>query len=322
MWVIIVAIIATAVLPLGLSGRSTQVTNRDIILVADLTQSVNALDGRTGAESTRLDDMKADMKQIANDQVGASIGIMTFSDRTDLYLPLTTGSDDIRSAIDTMYTAASNQSINKIVSYQEVFTKVGEYIEAQNQTDPSRERVVVFLSDFEVFKQQETNPEIRDKATAITSQGAGYVGLLYGSGQPVKMLNIQFNYLEGRVEPAHVILDDQTEGVKYYQDNYKTVFSTANPDLSEQIASQLGGTSIKTADSQDFTPAIESAAGKANASATQNLQSQATRQPLLYVVPALVGFIWLVSVEIIKPSWAMRRLNTNPRQAARKGVSS
>lgn len=320
-WGVVTMTILVAILPIGLSGRSTTVSNRDVILVVDLTQSVNAVDSRAGGEATRIDDIKTDMRRIAEEQVGASIGIMTFSDRTDLYLPLTTGSADVNTAIDTLYTASSNQSISKIVRYQDVFKSVSEYLAAQRQTDPTRERVVVFMSDFEIFKEQESRDDIVNAASAIANEGAAYVGLAYGSGQPAQMLSVGFNYLSGNFEPTYITYPTEGDVNKYLQDNYKPVFSTANPELSGQIAQRIGGQSIKPTDSEQFAPILEKAAGKSSSATSRDTQTQARKQQIFYVFPALFGFTWLVMIELIRPSWAMKRFAAGLRASRSKDDS-
>ncbi len=309
LWAVIVSTVVVAVVPIGLGGRTTRVTNRDIILVIDLTLSVNALDSRDGGEGTRLDDIKTDMRAIAENQAGANIGILTFSDRSELYMPLTANSADVNSAIDTLYTASSNESISKTAAFKDVFTATGDYLSAQRQTDPTRERVVVFMSDFEVFKQQETDGDIIAAAAVLSENGASYVGMHYGSGQPVKILSTGFNYLTGNFEPTYVTQKSELEGLKFLQDNYKTVYSTSNSGLSEQIARQINGQSVNAYKKQDYVPAIESAARSASAASLQTSEAIASKQQLLYVVPATVGFVWLVLVELVKPSWVMKRLS-------------
>jgi hypothetical protein len=318
-WGIIVATLLIAILPATVAGRSTVVSNRDIVIVADLTQSMNALDGRDGGETTRIDDMRKDIKQLADSQAGASIGIMTFADRTDLYLPLTTGSGDIHSAADTLFTASSNQSISKIASYLDVFGKVGEYLVEQNNTDPTRERVVVFMSDFEIFKQQEPEGDIVAGVRKISEQGAGFVAVSYGSTNPVKMLKMQFNYLTGLFEPAYKVYGGTDESSRYYQDNYKTVFSAANPELATKIADNIGGRSIDATKSQDFQQSIEQGASKSLSAKSASSELQASNQQLFYVIPAAVGFGWLIVMEVIKPDWAMRRLSPRSHKSPRSG---
>lgn len=313
-WGILLTTLAVALLPLRLPSTAQNISNRDIIFVLDITLSMNAVDGRSGNESTRIDDMRQDIKAIAEANVGASMGMITFSDITSLYLPLTTGSDDLDSAADTLYTATEFQAINSVVPYTEVFSMLGEYLETQQQTDPTRERVVVMMSDFEIFGNQEQAADIIQAARVIPDRGGAFVGLVYGGTEPAKMLNMQFDHQQGNYVPTYLTSsysryandESAAERIKYLQHDYKTAYSSANPELAHQLAAQLRGQSVSATQSQEFAQPIEAASRRSASAASQDTQAQALRQNTLYIIPAFLGFVWLVALEIVKSRWAHR----------------
>lgn len=307
LWGCLFATAIVAVAPIKVRSVADRVSNRDIIFVVDTTQSMNALDSRDGGESTRLDDARKDMYAIAEANVGASIGMYTFSDQGMLLLPLTTGTDDISAAIDTVHTAPSMYKIGKVLSYEQLFKDIGSYVHAQQQMDPTRQRVVVMMSDFEVFKDKEQVDTILGAANNIPDAGAGFVGMVYGTTAGAKMLNMAYNYTDSEFVPAYKMFGG-SELTRYLHDNYETVVSKANPELANNIARKLGGTAIEASKTQDTTGAIVKAAKHSGAIAAKNKQSQALNQNIFYTIPAFFTFVWLILAVIARPRWLGKRL--------------
>ncbi len=302
LWACLLLIVVIALLPLKTNSTSNAVSNRDILFLVDTTQSMNAIDGREGNETTRLENARQDMRSIAEANAGANIGIYTFSDQTSLFLPLTTGTEDVSLAIDTVYTATRFNVVNKVAPYNQVFKDVGTYLESQQRSDPTRQRIVIMLSDFEIYNNQEQVEEVVASANAIKTYGGGFVGLLYGQPEGARMLNISYDYLNSEYAPSYKLYGDD-EVTKYVAKDYKPVTSVPNPSLADAIAAQLGGTIIKTRDSQAYEPAIEKAAQQSSSRAAQNKQAQALNQNIIYILPALLAFGWLCVSDIILPAW-------------------
>lgn len=303
LWGCLLVTVVVAIAPLKVRNMTNVVSNRDILFVLDTTLSMNAIDGRQGNEATRLDDARTDMQAIVKANAGASMGLYTFSDQADLTLPLTTGADDISAAINTVHTAAQFASVNKVISYKDLFDGLGKYLQAQRQTDPTRQRVVVMLSDFEIFKNREQTGDIVNAASALGNAGAGFVGLVYGQTSGAKMLNMAYDYVNSEFVPSYKRFNSDEEYTKYLQDNYKTAISVANPQLATDIAKRLGGTAIEANKTQDFSGAILKAAKRSGSIAAKNKQSQALNQNIFYTIPALLTFGWLVFAELVRPRW-------------------
>lgn len=307
-WAGILLIVLVAVAPIRVQSDSGGLSNTDLIIVADLTQSMNAVDGRGGNERTRIEDMRDDIRQLANDYAGASVGLYTFSDVSGLYLPLTIGSDDINNAVDTLYTATQFQTVPKVASYKDVFHDVATYVDAQKQADPTRRRIVVFMSDFEIYKDQEQSAEIVSAAKELTDHGASFAGVVYGTTNPAKMLLISYDYETHVYQPSYLKYGDE-EYSKYLQESSKTVFSSANPGLAEQIATATSGSVVQATTDQDkIKSAVDKAASRAGKLTAQNNQTQAIRQNPFYVVPAVLLLAWLVAVEIVQLPVVVSRL--------------
>lgn len=302
LWGCLLVTTGIALAPLKVHSITNVVSNRDIIFVLDTTASMNAVDGREGNEKTRLEDAKTDMHTIVNANAGASFGLYTFSDQTALMLPLTTGADDTATAIDTAYTPTHFNTVNKIVPYKQLFTDLGTYLRAQQQSDPTRQRIVIMLSDFEIFKEKEQANDIVDAANNITNAGAGFVGLVYGTTAGAKMLNMAYDYTNSEFIPSYKLYGDD-EATKYLSDNYKTVISKANPELANDIAHKLGGTAVEANKTQDFNGAIAKAAKRSGAIAAKDKQSQSLNQNIFYTIPAFLTFAWLVLTMIARPRW-------------------
>ncbi len=315
-WVLLAVTVGVAVLPVASSTTVNRVSTRDIIFVVDTTQSMNAVDGRGGNETTRLQNVRDDMHRITKDQAGATIGMFTFSDQAGLYLPLTTGVEDASSAIDTLYTADQYQTVSKVASYTKVFEELGTYLASQYKLDPTRQRVVVMLSDFEIYKNQEQTNQIVEAARVIKENHAGFAGIVYGQDAGAKMLNMTYDYENSEYIPTYKKYGD-TDYTKYLQNNYKTVLSTPNPELAIKIASGFGGSTARATDENTIMPTVTKAIKQANAASASNPQSLAMRQNVLYVVPALAAFCWLCITEYIRPKWldrlAVTRKPTKPK---------
>jgi len=295
-WLILLSCALVAVAPLRVSSQNNDVTNRDIIFLVDMTMSVNATDGRGGSETTRIENMRQDMQSIIEANLGATMGIVTFSDKVDIYMPLTSSSNDVSKAAQQLYTPTYLYGLSKVAPYQTVFEETAKYLQEQYKTDPTRERVVVMMSDFEIFNQQEPEQQAAAGSQALSNTGAGFVPLIYGQDQPARMLNLYFNFDEYRHEYQRNAPDFE----KYWHSDYKIVFSTANFKLAEDIARVNGSNSVRANETQDFTEAITRAIRKSAKSARATVQSQALAQNIFYVVPAAIGVYWLVTSEILR----------------------
>lgn len=321
MWLLVFATVLTALLPLGVGTKTNNVSNLDILFVVDITPSANAVDGRGSGEVTRLQNMREDMHTISKDNIGASIGIMTFADQVNTYLPLATGANDIDSAVDTIYTATQFQTIQKVTPYTKVFEQVGDYIAKQQSADPTRQRVVIFMSDFEVYNNQEQPDQVVKSAAALRAHGAGYAGLLYGQEAGAKMLYMSYDYESGQYTPSYKSdYYSGEESGKYLQNNYKTVTSVPGVNLATQLSKSMGTDLIRTHDTQAFQPVIQKAASLSGRTAAKSPQSQALNQNILYVGPAFLGLVWICIAEFMKPSWL--RIFMPKQSRTDKGESS
>lgn len=310
-------------LPIRLGTTAQLVSKRDIIFVVDLTQSMNANDGRAGNDTTRLDDVRTDITTIAKQNVGASIGIVTFSDIATTYLPITTNSNDITNAVDTLFTSSYLNMPTTVVTYSDVFKKLATDTATLKKHDPTRERTVIFMSDFEIFNNSETTENVIDSTKTLTETIGGFVSIAYGKSEGSKILKMTYDYDEDTFMPYFktssgsnsTSLDD--DFYKYLDggpdNNYKPIVSKANKELAASIASSLKGQTLTYEQNDEYQTTISKAFSSATSAAAKDPKSQAIRQNWLYAPVAFVIAVWLVVLEILKPIWLDKLLTSKKR---------
>ena len=293
------------VLSVGFFSNSKNISNRDVIFVLDLTQSMNAIDGRNGGENTRLENAKDDIKKIVKENPGASYGVFTFSHTTKLSMPLTTNSTDIEDAIDTTFTQSSLTKIPGVIKYADIFSNLGDYLEKQHQLDPTRERIVIMLSDFEVYRNQDNQDEVLSKYNELKQYAGGFINIVYGKDEGAKILMVTYNYETGKYEPSYKVLEF-TDGPTYIQDrknNWQDVVSKPNNELAVNLAKANNGSSLRYTEMDKFDGALKKASKSADHKASTNPKSQSVKQNWIYAPIALILFIWLVLSELLRPKW-------------------
>ncbi len=307
-------------LSVGLLSSSPSASNRDIVFLVDLTLSMNAVDGRDGNESTRIDNVREDMLQIAQDNEGAALGIFTFSSDTEFYSPLSVNSNDFKEAVETLYTAPTLNSVASVVKYSDTFTKLEDYLKKQNEVDPTRERVVIVMSDFEVFNDQEPTEEIVNSSKKLKNYAGGLANIVYGKDEGSKILIMGYDHITGENKPWYKIkdsaydsyTDEDVKEIGFDPDkfmssastgDYVAVLSKPNFSLAENIAKTNGGKTIRYTDKSQYKKTIDSVSRSAAKSAASSEQSKALRQNWLYSPIALLLFIWLAISELARPAW-------------------
>lgn len=310
-------ITAINILPLQLANKGLNISNRDIIFVVDLTLSMNANDGRNGNDQTRLENVKDDIRSIASDNVGASVGILTFSDQSNIFLPLAQNSNDIQEAVDTLYTNTEFNTIAQVSSYKQTMESTIKYLRLQKEADPTRERVVVMMSDFEIYNKAETNGIIVQAALPLKDLTGGFVSIVYGKKEGSMILKMKYDFDSYKIVPSYTVNKYPTD--KYLNDsagfdtdkymdggkdnNYKALISKSNIELSNLLAKSVDGQSLNYKDTNKFKTAIEKASTKANESSAKDPKSQKLRQNWLYSPVSIILIGWLVILEIFRPNF-------------------
>lgn len=308
------AIVGVNALSLGLRSAAPNVSNRDIIFLVDLTLSMNAVDSREGGDTTRLDNAKEDMLKIAEANAGAAMGIYTFADEPVLYSPMTVNSTDFSDATETLFTTTYLDALPRIAKFSDSFSRLTDYLKAQHEVDPTRERIVVVMSDFEVYNNQESQNDIVGAVRGIKDYAGGAVFITYGRDEGSFVLKTWYDYEKGTYGPQYKLssslgFDDETiERWGFDANKYMDVFEggeikgvISKPDftLTEQLAAAVGGKAVRYTDKLE--DAVANAARPAAKQAADNEKSQALRQNWLYAPLALVLFLWLTVSEIIRP---------------------
>lgn len=314
-------------LPIQLTNKAQLTGNQDILFVVDTTLSMNANDGRNGNDQTRLENAKEDITAIAKENIGASIAIMTFTDVPMLYLPLTPNTADITTAIETLYTPSYLNNPPSIARYTDIFKEVTTYMEAQKKNDPTRQRTVIFVSDFEIFNKSETNEEVLAAAAPLKTHAGGFAAITYGSSEGSKILKTLFDYETGTFQPAYIVNPSSSAGSsgtdfdfsKFLdsgpEGNYKAAISKANYELSGKLATSLGGQSLTYKEPGTYNAALQKAFSSAVTTAQKDPKTQALKQNWLYAPFAAVLFVLVVVQEVIKPTY-IEKLATKRRKKA------
>lgn len=304
---------------LGIMSDSSNASNRDIIFVLDLTKSMNGVDGRAGGENRRIENARDDIKTIAKQNVGAANAVIVFDYDTRLLAPLSTNLNDLEEVLNTTEPPLSINQIPKVATYQQVADFTKEYLRKQYDLDPTRERVVVMLSDFEIFKDKEDQTKVIGAMKDLKQYAGGFVNVVYGNDQGAKMLQMDYDYTAGSVLPRYkseyyrnndVSFDTRyvlgTEPGEYGITKYVPTVSKPNFELAKKISSAQGGLAIRYTDTSTFEKSMIKASNSALKKSARNSKSQAMRQNWLYVPISLILFIWVVFFEIIKPDWIAR----------------
>jgi hypothetical protein len=272
---------------------------------------MNANDGRNGGDNTRLDNAKEDIKTIVKNNPGAAFAIMGFNSKARLMLPLSTNSRDVVEATDTLNIQTGSNALPGVVKYTEVFDNVGNYLKEQSNLDPTRERLVILMSDFETYRNQETQDEIVKNVAKINKHSGGILNIVYGKDEGAKILKFNYNYETASYLPYYKTSTAIALNSKYVQDprnKYQEILSKPDFELATRISKN---STIRYTDMEKFNSIFNKLEKSSRQKTATNPQTQSIRQNWVYSPLSILIFIWIVLSEILKPAWIGRVLSRN-----------
>lgn len=230
--IIIVLIFALNLRPSVPSEKVIVVSsNIDVLFVIDDTISMMAED-YTSQDKPRMEGVLEHAQMVMDEFEGARYSVVTFDSETSMLVPYTYEKELIVQAIEALdgeaAAYAQGTSLNTAYdSMRKVFRRSERQgdDEANTEASSNRIQIVFFISDGEI-----TNDErLRSFADLAEYIDAGAV-LGYGTSQG--------GYMRARMNP----LDEETEYVEYYNDNWVAVraVSKIDEDNLEDIAADLG----------------------------------------------------------------------------------
>lgn len=216
-----VVLLALAALRPGLPGGDevdASAANLNVYFVVDTTSSMVAEDH--GAEQPRLAGVRADVDGIAQALPGARFSLVTFDNTTRVRLPLTTDTNALAAAVETLMPEPPEYSRGTSVS--EADARLRSLLEQAAARHPERGRIVFYLGDGEHTAQQ---PPAAFTVPRQLIQGGSVLG--YGT-------------TEGGRMPATI--SRYGAAGRYIQDpgTGEDALSRLDEDMLRSVASQLG----------------------------------------------------------------------------------
>lgn len=228
-------------------------SNVDVIWLMDVSLSMNVKDSVNNSSESRLDQAKSFVSSFTKDNPMNRYAIVTFHDRANLDLPLTTDTDTAKVGIETILPIESyNTNGSSIKSGLDlIYEKI---INNKEDNLKNHKQIVILISDGEnpSGKSEDLSKSInqlRDKGVLIYTIG---VGSKKGGKIPVLGYNGRFlNYLSFQGKEATSKIDekalqkiaDKGNG-KYYNINYEGINSKLKQELNI-LATTHGSQEIK-----------------------------------------------------------------------------
>jgi Ca-activated chloride channel family protein len=216
-----VVLLALAALRPGLPGGDevdATAANLNVYFVVDTTSSMVAEDH--GAEQPRLAGVRADVDEIAQALPGARFSLITFDNSTRVRLPLTTDTNALGAAVDTLMPEPPEYS--RGTSVTEAEERLRSVLEQAAARHPERGRIVFYLGDGEHTAEQPPAPFTLSRQLVHGGAVLGY-GTTEGGRMPATI---------SRYGAAGQYIQDPETG--------EDALSRLDEDMLRSLASQLG----------------------------------------------------------------------------------
>jgi Ca-activated chloride channel family protein len=215
-----VVLLGLAALRPGVPGDRVDTTaaNLNVYFVVDTTSSIIAEDYGDGRP--RIEGVASDIADIAERLPGARYSVVTFDQAARVRLPLTTDTNALDAALQTLLPEPSEYSHGSSVT--EANDRLGTLLEQAQKRTPERGRIVYYLGDGE-----QTAPEPPAPFTIDHSLVNGGAVLGYGTTEGGRMKSTR-----SRFDSSASYIKDPSTG-----EDARSVIS--EPEL-RQIAAQLG----------------------------------------------------------------------------------
>ena len=299
----VLLLISISQIPVSLKDQAADASNLDLMFLVDNTYSMNAFDGADG--KSRMDTAKADIQAIVDKAQGARVGIMSFDYKTHIYLPLTNSGNDLTVALATLHPQDTFDSTS-VMKTSDAVAEFNTYVSAIKQKEPTRSRIAIMLSDFELTAKNDSDTAVHDEVTKLATTINGFsIGL--GSSTPVQLPSMETNYETYKYE--EVKYDGRDPGVtgQDASGNYGPVKSTANPDLGKNVGAALGGGNAQNNDTATIDSLLTKSSTAAVKRTAQSPELKQLNQSYFYAIWAALFFLLLATLEY-RTSSVIRRL--------------
>ena len=149
---------------------NTSAANLNVYFVVDTTSSIIAED--YGNERPRMAGVRADIAAITEVLPGARYSVITFDQATRVRLPLTTDSNALEAALETLLPEPSEYSRGSSVTAAD--ERLGRMLEQAQERTPERGRVVFYLGDGEQTATEPAAPFTVDRRLVDGGAVLGY----------------------------------------------------------------------------------------------------------------------------------------------------
>ncbi|GAA0894562.1 VWA domain-containing protein [Fulvivirga kasyanovii] len=153
----------------GESKREVKSVGKDIFVLVDLSQSMNAND----VQPTRLEKVKFELKNIVEAFNSDRIGIIIFSSEAFMQVPLTFDQNALNLFIETLYTnLVPNTGTDFTPPLQLALNKLNS---EESPITQQKSKVIILISDGEDFGEEteEVAQEIEDQGIKLYTLGVG-----------------------------------------------------------------------------------------------------------------------------------------------------
>ncbi|HET8987411.1 MAG TPA: VWA domain-containing protein [Humibacillus sp.] len=144
--------------------------NLNVYFVVDTTSSIIAED--YGNERPRISGVESDIAAVTEALPGARYSVITFDQATRVRLPLTTDSNALDAALETLLPEASEYSRGSSITAAN--ERLGRMLEQADERSPDRGRVVFYLGDGEQTAPEPAAPFTIDRRLINGGAVLGY----------------------------------------------------------------------------------------------------------------------------------------------------
>ncbi|MEM9673724.1 MAG: VWA domain-containing protein [Cyclobacteriaceae bacterium] len=251
---------------MGKATKEIQAVGKDIFILVDLSQSMNAND----VQPSRLEKVKYELKDIVKSFSSDRIGLIIFSSEAFIQSPLTYDQSALNMFIDALNTSLVPNS-------------------GTDFTPPLRLAL-------EKFEDDEENPsQQKSKVLLLISDGEDFGENTTDISQKIQQIGIRLFTLGVGTEQGSQLV---VRGVPKTDRSGNVVVSTLDPEALQQLASQTGGQYFEISDRQDDTERLISSISQIEGELRDSRQIDASANKYFYFL--LVGVVLFLLDHLLK----------------------
>jgi Ca-activated chloride channel family protein len=292
---LLVVLLGVAALRPALPGDEVNASaaNLNVYFVVDTTSSIIAED--YGDERPRLSGVQSDIAAITEALPGARYSLITFDQATRVRLPMTTDSNALEAALETLLPEPSEDSRGSSITAAD--ERLGTMLQQADERTPDRGRLVFYFGDGEQTAPEPVAPFTIDKRLV----GGGAV-LGYGTTQGGRM-----KATRARFDTTPAYIRDPATG-----EDARSVIDEGN---LRGIGEQLGLPYVHRESGDSIDPVV-SGIDLARFGTSDEVEQQRVRARQELYWPLLIGVaglaVWELGASLAALSQARRRKEAQP----------